>query len=252
MRALVLAPGRRPGRRAGLDQPSRPGRPPSPARRVALAGEHADQPALGHAARSSRPARAACGGPAAGRSRARRRGRPRRAPPGDLAVDALACAARGRGPAGPARGRAGGTRPTTGRTRRRRSARPRSNRSSTRVGHVVGHPALGQRLGQLGPAARLVGQPAQQDLPGHLLRGPPADRPPRGRSGAASAAGAGRRRHRSEVDVGRLGRRPRARRPCAPTPNFSLIFFSSSSARSGLSRRKARAFSLPWPSWSPS
>src|SRR5690606_29603088 len=37
----------------------------------------------------------------------------------------------------------------------------------------------------------------------------------------------------------------------APTPSFSLIFFSSSLARSGLSRRNARAFSLPWPSWSP-
>ena len=37
-----------------------------------------------------------------------------------------------------------------------------------------------------------------------------------------------------------------------PTPSFSLIFFSISSARSGLSLRKLRAFSLPWPSWSPS
>ena len=37
-----------------------------------------------------------------------------------------------------------------------------------------------------------------------------------------------------------------------PTPSFSLTFFSISSARSGLSLRKLRAFSLPWPSWSPS
>src|SRR5690606_15386992 len=37
-----------------------------------------------------------------------------------------------------------------------------------------------------------------------------------------------------------------------PTPSFSLIFFSISLARSGLSLRKLRAFSLPWPSWSPS
>ena len=37
-----------------------------------------------------------------------------------------------------------------------------------------------------------------------------------------------------------------------PTPSFSLIRFSNSSARSGLSFRKVRAFSLPWPSWSPS
>jgi len=36
----------------------------------------------------------------------------------------------------------------------------------------------------------------------------------------------------------------------APMPIFSLIFFSSSLARSGLSRRKFRAFSRPWPSWS--
>lgn len=35
-----------------------------------------------------------------------------------------------------------------------------------------------------------------------------------------------------------------------PMPIFSLIFFSSSLARSGLSRRKFRAFSRPWPSWS--
>ena len=34
----------------------------------------------------------------------------------------------------------------------------------------------------------------------------------------------------------------------APTPSFSLIFFSISSARSGLSRRKLRTFSLPCPS----
>jgi hypothetical protein len=38
----------------------------------------------------------------------------------------------------------------------------------------------------------------------------------------------------------------------APMPSFSLIFFSISLARSGLSRRKLRTFSLPWPSWSPS
>ncbi len=37
-----------------------------------------------------------------------------------------------------------------------------------------------------------------------------------------------------------------------PMPSFSRIFFSISLARSGLSRRKVRAFSLPWPSWSPS
>ena len=37
-----------------------------------------------------------------------------------------------------------------------------------------------------------------------------------------------------------------------PTPSFSRICFSSSLARSGLSRRKVREFSLPWPSWSPS
>ena len=39
---------------------------------------------------------------------------------------------------------------------------------------------------------------------------------------------------------------------CGPTPSFSRIFFSSSLARSGLSLRNLREFSLPWPSWSPS
>src|SRR5690606_20928763 len=37
-----------------------------------------------------------------------------------------------------------------------------------------------------------------------------------------------------------------------PMPSFSLIFFSISSAMSGLFLRKFRAFSLPWPSCSPS
>src|SRR3546814_5027872 len=37
-----------------------------------------------------------------------------------------------------------------------------------------------------------------------------------------------------------------------PTPSFSRIFFYSSLARSGLSLRNVRAFSLPCPSWSPS
>src|SRR5690606_7654973 len=37
-----------------------------------------------------------------------------------------------------------------------------------------------------------------------------------------------------------------------PTPSFSRIFFSISLARSGLSLRKVREFSLPCPSWSPS
>ncbi len=38
----------------------------------------------------------------------------------------------------------------------------------------------------------------------------------------------------------------------APMPSFSLIFFSISSRTSVFSRRNLRAFSLPWPSWSPS
>jgi hypothetical protein len=38
----------------------------------------------------------------------------------------------------------------------------------------------------------------------------------------------------------------------APMPSFSLIFFSTSAATSGFSRMNLRAFSLPWPSWSPS
>ncbi len=38
----------------------------------------------------------------------------------------------------------------------------------------------------------------------------------------------------------------------APMPSFSLIFFSISSRTSVFSSRNLRAFSLPWPSWSPS
>ena len=83
-------------------------------------------------------------------------------------------------------------------------------------------------------------------------------------SGAAASSRATRtgrpagcrcRRRRRRVMLrsrpGPAAARPR-RRAAAPMPSFSLIFFSISSARSGLSRRNLRAFSLPWPSWSPS
>ena len=68
-----------------------------------------------------------------------------------------------------------------------------------------------------------------------------------GRAGAVRVA----RRHRSEVD--RRGQRlDLGVELTAPMPSFSLIRFSISAATSGFSRRNLRAFSLPWPSWSPS
>ena len=41
-----------------------------------------------------------------------------------------------------------------------------------------------------------------------------------------------------------------ARRPAPPMPRAARILVSISLASSGLSLRKVRAFSLPWPSWS--
>ena len=70
----------------------------------------------------------------------------------------------------------------------------------------------------------------------------------------------GRRRERSPAGISIAPVRSRpvparahaAASTCGPMPSFSLIRFSISSARSGLSRRNLRAFSLPCPSWSPS
>ena len=148
------------------------------------------------------------------------------------------------------------------------------------VGDLLGDVASRHRLGELRPAARRTGEQPQRDGPGDGLgvRLGVDGRRTRGRrlGGRRAAAGPARRATRRPVDhraddrvvvgdpvvVRRTGGH-RAQKSTtgpasagasslAPTPSFSLIFFSSSSARSGLSRRNARAFSLPWPSWSPS
>ena len=54
-----------------------------------------------------------------------------------------------------------------------------------------------------------------------------------------------------QKSTGTTGARSSASRT-GPIPSFSLTRFSTSSAISGLSRRKARAFSRPWPSCSDS
>lgn len=114
------------------------------------------------------------------------------------------------------------------------------------VGDLGRDVALGERPGQLGPAARPVGEPAQQDLPGDVLGvlgrvvagvcrlGPPAlaGAPGQKSTSLGSAAAAA-----GSATAGSSTR--------GPTPYFSLTRFSISSARSGLSRRNARAFSLP-------
>ena len=146
-----------------------------------------------------------------------------------------------------------------------------SNRSSSRSATSSGTCLLGQLGGQLGPAAGLAGQLVEQDLARHrLVVG--LGRAPRCRRAAASAPVSTRLergharpptvvRRAVAVDRGpaqnsivdRLGRAAASAVDLrARSPSFSRILFSSSLARSGLSRRKLRAFSLPWPSWSPS
>src|SRR5690606_8643702 len=70
------------------------------------------------------------------------------------------------------------------------------------------------------------------------------------------AYGVARAEHRDRTGQKSTGTSAAGASPVAsalgPTPSFSLVFFSISSARSGLSLRNFRAFSLPWPSWSAS
>ena len=136
------------------------------------------------------------------------------------------------------------------------------------LGDLVRHPAAAQGAGQLCPRARRRGQQPQADLPGRRLPGPARRCRRRPRSLPDTAGGAGQarvrwgargtaRRRIADHAPGPVARpRPAAAAGSAsrrgPTPSFSLIFFSISLARSGLSRRKVRAFSLPCPSWSPS
>src|SRR6478672_2873077 len=159
-----------------------------------------------------------------------------------------------------------------------------------RGGHVVGAVALTQLVLELLPAARRHRELAQDDLARHVVRVglgvaglqvllgvarlPPAARPravrasrrcrgpiargplARGRRGQGSFERCPGRvvlvAHGPQKSTGTSATGSAGLSTCGPTPSFSLIFFSSSSARSGLSRRKVRAFSLPWPSWSPS
>ena len=135
-----------------------------------------------------------------------------------------------------------------------------AKRSSTRVRRVVGHAPRAQRVGQFrrlrarrsSSRRQMIRATASGSAGGRCL-------------GSGVGFGAGRRTVRSAdasrspcCDALRSRPGPAAARPArspstrAPMPSFSLIRFSISSARSGLSRRKLRTFSLPWPSWSPS
>ena len=140
-------------------------------------------------------------------------------------------------------------------------------------GDVVRHVAAGQLVGQLRAGAGPPGQLVEQDLAGHRLRvGVGAgvetlarlsclrSRPPlRGPCSAVTpvdrVTAIRSRCRRGQYPARRREARSPARQAAStagPMPSFSRIRFSSSLARSGLSRRKVRAFSLPWPSWSPS
>ncbi len=123
------------------------------------------------------------------------------------------------------------------RSGRRQGCRPRRDRGRTNPQPVDLGPLGSSRRLRLGEHGRRPGQP--------LCGGRDARR--RSRSGGEVVAVP---RHgqkltgTSETSAGWSTR--------GPTPSFSLTFFSISSARSGLSLRKVRAFSLPCPSWSPS
>src|SRR5215471_3554609 len=152
------------------------------------------------------------------------------------------------------------------------------------IGDLVRDPSLAQRGGQLRPRARPTGKQPQADKPRRLLApgprstglratglllvgiaalgraasglpvpagsypAPPGSPPSLVKDAPAGSFGTARRP--PAPVAGSLSAASASRR--GPTPSFSLIFFSISLARSGLSRRKFRAFSLPCPSWSPS
>ena len=94
------------------------------------------------------------------------------------------------------------------------------------LAHVIGVSPLGQLPLELGAGSRPRSEQTQTQAPRLLLAGR-----------AQKSTGAGRTS--SSVTT-------------APIPSFSLIFFSISAATSVFSSRKVRAFSLPWPSCSPS
>ena len=139
---------------------------------------------------------------------------------------------------------------------RRRSARPR------RTGRAPGRPrrrarracrarcAARRGCGRAGRACagRRCERPTSGSPGGPSLRRPACRRAtgPGGRCGrpfgsahAAAAAAAQKSTGAGTTSIGAPSS------TWAPMPSFSLIFFSISSARSGLSRRKLRTFSLP-------
>ena len=242
---------------------------------VALAGQHPDQPPGRGGRRRGRAGCAASGAPG-----------PAPRPPGSSRVELVerlaatssstplrrsswASARR----ASPLPGCA--ARPRPGRRRRRRPARP------PRTGRAAGPRPRRALLAASLSASSAAARARPVSWSSRILRATASGsasgprRPGRRRSGAA----AGGRPHAPGPGVDPERRRRPARRSaigcrdsevidtdrlvrqvvgggrwstCGPTPSFSRIFFSSSLARSGLSRRKVRAFSLPWPSWSPS
>src|SRR5204863_6518745 len=107
-------------------------------------------------------------------------------------------------------------------------------------------PGAAASLAREAPIPRHESYPAPPGPPVTLVT-PRPDAPAAAADVPAATLGTARR---PAPDAGSLSGASASRR--GPTPSFSLIFFSISLARSGLSRRKFRAFSLPWPSWSPS
>jgi len=128
------------------------------------------------------------------------------------------------------------------------------------LGHPLRHAPAGQVLTELCPGLGRGSELAQRDRPGDRhgvgVRGEVGRRSGSGRLGPSPGAPPWRSRHRyGQKSTGALAFALASVRTSTagastrgPIPSFSLIFFSNSLARSGLSRRKARAFSLPWPS----
>src|SRR3954466_201333 len=121
------------------------------------------------------------------------------------------------------------------------------------LGDVVRDSPLAQSLGQLAPASGCCGQQVEADracdglrirvdlvvanaggADERVSRGPDV---PHGQKSTGTAS-TGSSVSSPGADVAGSSTR-------APMPSFSLTFFSISSARSGLSRRNARAFSFP-------
>src|SRR3954467_7164200 len=124
------------------------------------------------------------------------------------------------------------------------------------LGDVVRDSPLAQSLGQLAPAARCRSQQVEADRARDGLRirldlvvnlvvdegaCEGVSRSPGVAHGGQKSTGTAS----TGSSVSSPGAIVAGSSTCAPMPSFSLIFFSISSARSGLSRRNARAFSFP-------